>query len=129
MNKDRSARRAWDSVPSVWLLTLPHSGKLPPQPASIYPPVGGAHAHEPPADPCERPSRPARPQIGPAGGLSSAIFAEGTNGPGCLHSQGGGPASLRPSFCSELVRVRRARAELAVGLGWEGGGEATVTWH
>lgn len=39
------------------------------------------------------------------------------------------PRSAPASPSSYLVRVRRARAELVVGLDWEGGGEATITWR
>lgn len=116
MNKGRSARRARKSAPSVSLLTLPHSGKLPPQDSSVYPPISGAHAQSHLLHSCARPPRPARPQIGPAGGLSSAIFAKGTNGrPDCLHGQGGGPASLRSGFSKPLPSVGPASARRACG--------------
>lgn len=39
------------------------------------------------------------------------------------------PRSAPASPSSYLVWVRRARAELVVGLDWEGGGEATITWR
>lgn len=39
------------------------------------------------------------------------------------------PRSAPASPSPYLVWVRRARAELAVGLDWEGGGEATITWR
>ena len=115
MNKGRSARRARKSAPSVSLLTLPHSGKLPPQDSSVYPPISGAHAQSHLLHSCARPPRPARPQIGPAGGLSSAIFAKGTNGPDCLHGQGGGPASLLPSLSGFRNPVPSPRAAASFG--------------
>lgn len=51
--------------------------------------------------------RSARFLIGPAGGLSSAIFAKGTMGtPGHSHSQRGGPAPLGLlSACWECLRA------------------------
>lgn len=131
MNKERSARRAWKPAPSVSLLTLPHSGQLPPQDPNVYPPISGAHAQEPPATSCARPHGQRVPRLArPVGCLPPSLlralmvlliaFKVRAEAP---------PRSAPASPSSYLVWVRRARAELVVGLDWEGGGEATITWR
>lgn len=128
MNKERSARRARKSVPSVSLLTLPHSGKLPPQ---DYPPISGAHAQSHLLHSRERPHGQLVPRLARQVGClpPSLLRALMVLLIAFTVREEAPPRSAPASPSSYLVWVRRARAQLVVGLDWEGGGEATITWR